>query len=77
MKDNVQVQKIRSELAEFDLSEETALNKFILAGFYEEHKLLIDALAAYEEAVRLAPDVDSYREAYEEFLLRNKLKEPK
>lgn len=77
MKDNVQVQKIKTELAEFDLSEETALNKFILAGFYEEHKLLIDALAAYEEAIRLAPDVDSYREAYEEFLLRNKLKEPK
>jgi len=77
IKDNSHVQKIRSELSEFDLSEETALNKFILAGFFEEHKLIIDALAAYEEAVRLAPDVDSYKEAYEEFLLRNRLKEPK
>ncbi|MFZ9980829.1 MAG: hypothetical protein ACO3FI_02245 [Cyclobacteriaceae bacterium] len=77
MKDSNQVQKIRSELSEFDLSEENALNKFILAGFYEEHKLFIDAIAAYEDAIRLAPDVDSYKEAYEEFLLRNKLKEPK
>jgi len=77
MKDATQVQKIRSELSEFDLSEENALNKFILAGFYEEHKLFIDAIAAYEDAIRLAPDVDSYKEAYEEFLLRNKLKEPK
>jgi len=77
MKDNAQVQKIKTELAEFDLTEENALNKFILAGFYEEHKLIIDAIAAYEDAVRLAPDVDSYKEAYEEFLLRNKLKEPK
>jgi len=77
MKDANQVQKIRSELSEFDLSEENALNKFILAGFYEEHKLFIDAIAAYEDAIRLAPDVDSYKEAYEEFLLRNKLKEPK
>lgn len=77
MKDANQVQKIKSELSEFDLSEENALNKFILAGFYEEHKLFIDAIAAYEDAIRLAPDVDSYREAYDEFLLRNKLKEPK
>lgn len=77
LKDNAQVQKIKTELSEFDLSEETALNKFILAGFYEEHKLFIDAIAAYEDAIRLAPDVDSYKEAYEEFLLRNKLKEPK
>jgi len=77
MKDANQVQKIRSELSEFDLSEENALNKFILAGFYEEHKLFIDAIAAYEDAIRLAPDVDSYKEAYDEFLLRNKMKEPK
>ncbi len=57
-----------------DIKEETALNKFILAGFYEESKLLIDAITAYEEAIKLAPDVPTYREAYEEFLLRNKLK---
>ncbi|MCA6432246.1 MAG: hypothetical protein IM574_01445 [Cytophagales bacterium] len=60
-----------------DMKEETALNKFILAGFYEENKLFIDAITAYEQAIKLAPDVPTYREAYEEFLLRNKLKNPK
>jgi len=54
-----------------EVSEETALNYFILAGFYEENKLLIDAIVAYENAVKLEP---SFRESYEEFLIRNGLK---
>lgn len=57
-----------------EVAEQTALNKFILAGFYEENSLFIDAISAYEEAIKLAPDVPSYQEAYEEFLLRHGLK---
>lgn len=57
-----------------DLKDETALNKFILAGFYEENKLFIDAITCYEQAIKLAPDVQDYKDAYQEFLLRNKLK---
>ncbi|HAC25055.1 MAG TPA: hypothetical protein DCE81_09080 [Cytophagales bacterium] len=68
--------KIKTAWAEIsgDVKDETALNKFLQAGFYEEHKLFIDAIAAYEDAIRMAPDVDLYKDAYEEFLLRNKLK---
>jgi len=54
-----------------EVEEQTALNKFILAGFYEENNLFIDAISAYEEAIKLAPDVNSYKEAYEDFLLRH------
>ena len=54
-----------------EVSDPTALNKFILAGFYEENNLLIDAIVAYEEAVKLEP---SYQESYDEFLLRHSLK---
>jgi hypothetical protein len=57
-----------------DLKDETALNKFIMAGFYEENHLLIDAITAYQQAIKLAPEVPTYREAYEEFLIRNGLK---
>lgn len=57
-----------------EVAEKTALNKLILAGFYEENNLFIDAIAAYEDAIKLAPDVPSYKEAYEEFLLRHGLK---
>jgi hypothetical protein len=68
--------RIKSSLSEImgEVQEQTALNKFILAGFYEENHLFIDAISAYEEAVKLAPDVPSYKEAYEEFLLRHGLK---
>jgi len=57
-----------------DVSEATALNKLLLAGFYEENNLLIDAIVAYEEAIKLAPDVPSFKEAYDEFLLRHGMK---
>jgi hypothetical protein len=72
-------ESIKKSLTEMgsDVKEETALNKFIMAGFYEENKLFIDAITSYEQAIKLAPDVPTYKEAYEEFLLRNKLKNPK
>jgi hypothetical protein len=75
-----QTDKIRKELNEIggDITGgESALNKFIMAGFYEEKKLFIDAITSYEQAIKMAPDVPSYKEAYDEFLLRNKLKLPK
>jgi len=69
--------KVKETLNELmsDVDEETALNKYILAGFYEENNLLVDALTSYEQAIKLAPEVDSYKEAYSEFLLRNRLGE--
>ena len=68
--------RVKKSLSEIigEVAEKTALNKFILAGFYEENTLFIDAIAAYEEAIKLAPDVPFYQEAYEEFLLRHGLK---
>jgi len=57
-----------------DLKEETAFNKYLLAGFYEENRLLIDAIACYEQAIKMDPENPTYTEGYEEFLLRNKLK---
>jgi len=70
-------EKVKKDLiADFgtDVMEETPLSKFLLAAFYEQHKLFIDAITAYEQAIKMAPDVPSYKEAYEEFLLRNKMK---
>lgn len=53
-------------------AEPTALNKFILAGFYEKNNLLIDAITAYQQAIQLAP---AYKEDYEAFLYRHKIRE--
>lgn len=52
------------------LEQGSALSKYILAGFFEESLLLNDALTAYQEAIRLAPDVPLYQDAYKEFLTR-------
>jgi hypothetical protein len=68
--DNEKVKKLLGDIMG-DVAEQTALNSFFLAGFYESQGLLIDAIGAYEDAVRLEP---SYQEDYENFLFRNGLK---
>jgi hypothetical protein len=55
--------------------EPTALNKYILAGFYEENGLLIDAATSYHEAIKMAPDVTAYQEEFNAFLIRYGMKE--
>jgi hypothetical protein len=69
------VKKLRVDVDK-DLGGETMtpVGQYILAGFYEENNLLIDAVTSYEEAIRLAPDVPTYKESYEEFLLRHNMK---
>jgi hypothetical protein len=52
------------------LGEETALNKLILASFYEDNKLFLEAKQSYEEAVKIQPDVDDFKLAYNQFLER-------
>jgi hypothetical protein len=73
---NAEKENVKKSLNEImgQVTEPTALNKLLLAGFYEENKLIIDAIAAYEEAIELAPDVPTFKEAYDEFLLRQNLK---
>jgi len=57
-----------------DVADANAFNKYLLAGFYESKGLFIDAIASYEEAIRLAPDVPTFQEGYDEFLIRHGLK---
>ncbi len=70
---------IKKQLAETtaDMKEETAFDKYLLAGFYEQNKLFIDAITCYEMAIKMDPENPTYKDGYEEFLLRNKLKAAK
>jgi len=72
-------ERIKNLLAEISdqVTEETALNKLLLAGFYEQNGLLIDASTAYLQAIALAPDVQEYKDAYNDFIIQNGLKEVK
>lgn len=71
--DQVGIKKSLSEI-NGEVKEETALSNLILAGFFEQNKLIIDAIGAYEDAIRLAPDVLAYQESYTAFLDRNGLR---
>jgi tetratricopeptide (TPR) repeat protein len=70
---------VKKQLSEetADLTEETAFNKYLLASVYEEKKLFIDAITCYEQAIKMDPSNPTYKEGYDEFLLRNKLKSTK
>jgi hypothetical protein len=65
VKEKVQ-QEIKSIVPDFDAN--SALHHFIVAGYFESNKQLVDALTYYEKAVALAPDVEFYQEAYKDFL---------
>jgi hypothetical protein len=56
-----------------ELTPTSGFNKYLEAGFFEQKKLLIDAATSFQKAVILQP---ALKESYDEFLLRNGLKEP-
>lgn len=69
-------EKIKAGYAEVskELDATSAFGNLFLAGFFEQNRLIVDAIAAYERAITLAPDDPTYKEYYQEFLYRNKLK---
>ena len=71
----VDADPIKKELEQLavSLKEESSLNKLILATFYEENNLLIDAMMNYELAVKLSPEVEQFKIAYDMFIKRNGL----
>lgn len=55
-------------------SEENALNKLLLASFFEENQLLVDAITYYNQALVISPDPEGFNKLYDNFLFRNGLK---
>jgi hypothetical protein len=56
-----------------EVSEESALSYIMMASFYENNNLLVDALTAYESAIKMAPDVEDFKTMRDEFIVRNNL----
>ena len=56
-----------------EMGDMNAMNKLILANFYEKNQLYTSAIKTYEEAIKLQPDVDYYKMAYQEFIDRSKV----
>ncbi len=70
--DKKRINTVLSEIADYT-REKTALNQLVLASFYENHGLLIDAATAYRQAIRMAPTVAQYESEYAEFIARHAL----
>ena len=70
--------ELNKEITELNtqLPENNALNKMIFASFYEDNKLFLEALQSYQTAIKLQPDVDDYKLAYNQFLERSGLLKP-
>lgn len=68
-----EVKELKTELSTLqeEIEEETAMSKLVMAAFYEENNLLLDALTCYELAIKIEPEVEHFQDAYELFLIRN------
>lgn len=74
--EDAKMYKVELSGLEANIGSESSINNLILAEFYEEKGLVLDAITSYEHAVKLSPDVEYFQEAYDEFLIRNRLKNP-
>lgn len=53
-----------------EVKDETALNYLIQAKFYEDNKMFVDAVAAYDKAIKLEPKIEEFKLLKEEYLLK-------
>jgi hypothetical protein len=76
LKEGSQAKTIKSDLEYLrqELGEETILNKLMLAAYFEDKGLLVDAITMYEEAMAMAPDMPEVKEFYDDFLKITRLK---
>lgn len=56
-----------------EYTEESALSYLMKASFYAQNNLFVDAKKSFESAIRLEPEVEEYKLAYKNFLLKNNL----
>ncbi len=72
-KDEATYKTVTKELKELGEAE-TALDKLTQARVFEEHKLLQDAIRCHEQAIAMQPEVATFKVAYDEFLMRNRIR---
>lgn len=73
--DNETAEKLQAQLAEIrkEFGKNSAMGKLAEANLFEENGMIADALAAYEQAIKLSGGVEQYQTLYRHFLQRNGL----
>ena len=64
-----EVEKGVSEI-EADTPEGSAIQEMVLAKFYDENELYLNAIPHFQKAIALQPEVEAYQDAYNAFLYR-------
>ena len=57
-----------------EVPEDSPLSKVIFASYYEEKGLIVDALTAIEEAIKMNPEVDDFKVLKKDIIERNGIK---
>ncbi|MDB5273202.1 MAG: hypothetical protein JWO58_1569 [Chitinophagaceae bacterium] len=60
-----------------ELKDDNALNKYVLANFYAEKGLVINAVNEFEAAIAQEPEVEDFKASYGEYLVATKIKDLK
>jgi len=69
---------VQEDLNNFKTDDDnSSLHKMVLATYYEDKKLYLNAIENYEKAIELEPEVAEYKKLYAEFLKRNGMAEEK
>ncbi|MCZ6692668.1 MAG: hypothetical protein O6939_02070 [Bacteroidetes bacterium] len=68
--------KVKQDLDQLNkvIGDETSLNHIMMAAYYEENNLIVNAITSFEKAIELSPDVQDFSDMYDAFLERNNLK---
>ena len=56
-----------------ELAEGSSMNDLIIASFYQENELYLDALTSYENAVAANPEIEDFQTLYDQFKDENGL----
>ena len=57
-----------------EVAEDSPLSKVIYASYYEENGLIVDALTAIEEAIKMNPDVEDFKVLKKDIIERSGIK---
>lgn len=72
VREGEEYERVKKAISE--LQDNTALSKIVEAGIFEQEGFYLDALTSYEKAIAMEPSVDAFKVAYEDFLIRNRMK---
>jgi hypothetical protein len=64
-----EMNNLQSEYSQLEENaSESALNELVLATYFEQNELYLNAIPHYERAIALEPEIEEYKEAYNRFL---------